>query len=81
MPSPKGTSSILLRETTKARLDSLKMHPRETYNDVINRLIEYAEDSEPLSDATIQAIEEGLLDLRAGRVFTRDEVMRKLGVE
>jgi len=81
MPSPKGTSSILLRETTKARLDSLKTHPRETYNDVINRLIECAEDSEPLSDATIQAIEEGLLDLRAGRVFTRDEVMRKLGVE
>jgi predicted transcriptional regulator len=81
MPSPKGTSSILLQTATKERLDSLKTHPRETYNDVVNRLIDCAEDPEPLSEDTLRAIEEGLDDVRRGRVAGRDEVMRRLGVE
>ena len=29
---------IRVSETTKQDLDSLKIHPRETYNDVIQRL-------------------------------------------
>ena len=81
MPSPKGTSSILLQAATKARLDSLKTNPRETYNDVVSRLIDCAEDPEPLSERTLTAIEEGLEDIRRGRVSNRDEVMRRLGVE
>ena len=33
-------TSIGISEETKAKLDKIKQHPRETYEDVIVRLIE-----------------------------------------
>jgi len=36
---------IGIEEETKNRLDILKEHPRETYEDVINRLIKYYQES------------------------------------
>ena len=46
-------TSIQLQPATKARLDELKDHPRETYDDVVNRLIQCAIDDEPLSEETL----------------------------
>jgi hypothetical protein len=40
--------TIAIGETTKQRLDNKKIHPRETYDDVINRLIDYM-DNQPLT--------------------------------
>jgi len=36
-------STIRVSEVTKKRLDELKVHPREPYEDVIKRLIEKCE--------------------------------------
>ncbi|KUG19447.1 hypothetical protein ASZ90_010834 [hydrocarbon metagenome] len=52
---------------TKARLDALKVHPRETYDEALNRLLDLAYDPEPLSEETLQKIEEAVADIRAGR--------------
>ena len=49
---------IRVNEKTKTRLQSLKEDPRETYCDVIERLIRMAIDDEPLSDETLKGIEE-----------------------
>ena len=38
-------STIRISKTLKKKLDELKVHPREPYNDVINRLIEKCEKS------------------------------------
>ncbi len=35
------TTVIRVSIETKKALDSLKIHPRETYNDVLKRLIKY----------------------------------------
>jgi len=32
--------TLKVRETTKKELDDLKIHPRETYDDIISRMIE-----------------------------------------
>jgi len=53
-------------------------HPRESYNEVIGRLVDMAVDEEPLSDEAIRDLERSLEDLRAGRVYTLDEVMAEL---
>jgi len=36
------TSSIKISTDLKSRLNSLKVHPRETYNDLIGRLVSHA---------------------------------------
>ncbi|MEM3882122.1 MAG: hypothetical protein QXO23_01860 [Candidatus Methanomethyliaceae archaeon] len=40
-----GHSTIRVSRSTKKKLDELKVHPREPYEDVIKRLIERCEKS------------------------------------
>lgn len=63
---------------TKERLDEIKCHPDETYEDVIIRLIDIAIDSEPLSEETLKALDESIEDIKAGHLFTLDEVRAEL---
>ena len=72
-------TSVRMRTDTKALLDDLKLNPRETYDDVVRRLAEAAYDDEPLTPEEIEAMEEGIADLRAGRSRPLDEIMRELG--
>jgi predicted transcriptional regulator len=75
------TTTIVIQKDLKSRLDGVKLHPRETYNEVIERLLECAVDDEPLTEETICAIEEGLEDIRKGRTIPMEEVMKELGIE
>ncbi len=73
-------TTIQIQPVTKERLDELKVHPRESYDSVVNRLIECAIDDEPLSDETIAALEEAVADIKAGRVYTHEQVKKELGL-
>jgi len=75
------STTIKIDTELKDRLNTLKIHPRESYNDVIERLVAIAVDEEPLSQETIRDIERSLEDLKAGRVYTLDEVMAELKEE
>lgn len=44
------TTTIRLSDKTKALLANLKIYPRETYEDVIKRLINYQRKEEKLND-------------------------------
>jgi predicted transcriptional regulator len=72
-------TSVRMRTETKALLDDLKLNPRETYDDVVRRLAEAAYDDEPLTPEEIEAMEEGIADLKAGRSRSLDEIMKELG--
>jgi predicted transcriptional regulator len=75
------TTTIVIHKDLKSRLDEAKLHPRETYNEVIERLLECSVDDEPLSEEALCAIEEGLEDIRKGRTIPMEEVMKELGIE
>ena len=74
------TTTIVLHRETKARLDELKRHPRETYNDVVDRLVDMAFDDEPLSEDTLKRIAEALEDRKQGRYYTEEEIKEELGI-
>jgi hypothetical protein len=75
-----STTTIVLHRETKARLDELKRHPRETYNDVVDHLVDMAIDDEPLSEETLKRIDEALEDLKQGRYYTEKEIKEELGI-
>ena len=56
-------------------------HPRETYENVIARLLKNTQKDDVLSDEVIKNIDEGVADIKAGRVYTSDQVKRKLGLK
>ena len=74
-------TTIQLQPEVKEHLDLLKKHPRESYNEVIKRLVETRIDKEPLSDEAIVGIEEALQDIRKGRLHTEEEIRKEFGVE
>ncbi|MFY9131994.1 MAG: hypothetical protein WBJ06_02365 [Candidatus Methanoculleus thermohydrogenotrophicum] len=76
-----ASTTIKIDTELKDRLNTLKIHPRESYNDVIKRLVAIAVDEEPLSQEMIRDLERSLEDLKAGRVYTLDEVMAELKEE
>jgi predicted CopG family antitoxin len=76
-----AATTIYIREDLKEQLTSLKRHPKESYNDVIERLLNLAVDDEILSEETLQGLEESLQDVRQNRLIAEKEIMEKYGVE
>lgn len=75
-----STASLLveIKPKVKDRLDHLKLHPDESYNDVIDRLADSALDEEPLDLETQAKIAEAMKDLKEGRYFTSQEIRKML---
>jgi predicted CopG family antitoxin len=76
-----AASTIYVRKDLKERLNGLKRHPKESYNDVIEHLVSMAFDDEPLSEETIQGLEEALEDIRKGILIPEEAIRKKYGVE
>jgi predicted transcriptional regulator len=72
-------TTVQLRSDTKEKLDDLKIHPRETYDELIGRLADAAYDDEELSDEEIAGINESEEDIKAGRVRSLRDIMKDLG--
>ena len=76
-----SATTVWITPENKSRLETLKRHPKESYNDVIGHLIDMAVDDEPLSEEAIRGIEEALEDIRSGRLYSEDEIRKEFGVE
>ena len=53
-------------------------HPGETYEIVIARLLRNVQEDDLLSPVIIKNIEEGIADIKAGRVYTSEQVRKRL---
>jgi predicted transcriptional regulator len=74
-------TTIQLEEKTKEELERVKLFPRETYNEVIIRLIMTSQEESELSEQTIKNIEKALEDVKKGRLYSTEEVRKKLGTK
>ncbi len=75
------TTTIQIRKELKKKLEELKVYPNETMDQLIERLADNKIDHEPLSDDDIKDIEEGLADIKAGRIYTTKQLKKKLGLK
>ncbi|MCX6746550.1 MAG: hypothetical protein NTU63_00245 [Candidatus Pacearchaeota archaeon] len=85
-------TTIQIDEKLKERLDELKVHHRETYNELISRLVDstnpkrYSRESliatiEVLSDSeTMKDIAEALEQFERGKGKTLEQVEKELGL-
>jgi len=74
-------TSIQLENKTKSRLEKMKTHPKESYNDVVNRLLNVAENDEGvLSQQTIKDLEKALAEVKSGKTFSHNQVKKKYGL-
>jgi len=70
--------AIQIDKMVREKLKQLKIHPRESYDNVVERLIELRTDEGDLSEDPIRDIEKSLEDVRAGRTLSMTEVRRRI---
>jgi len=72
-------TTIQINLETLERLKTLKNHERQSYDDLLNNLIENIEE-ESLSEKEINEIQTGLEDIKRGRVYPIESVAKELGI-
>ena len=68
-------TTIQINEELKKQLDKIKLFRRETYNDVIERLIE---DINELKEQTKKEIEEARKEIAEGKFKTHEQVKKEM---
>ncbi len=74
------TTMIQVKKETAERLKRLKDYRRQSYDELINKLIA-AEESETLTEQDIKEIKQGLDDVKAGRTRSLEAVAKELGIK
>lgn len=72
-------TTIQVNMQTLNRLKSVKRHARESYDEVLNFLIDEAEDDE-LTSEEIEEIKIALDNVKKGKVKSIEQVAKELGV-
>jgi hypothetical protein len=62
-------------------LDGVTVHPRESYDEALNRFPDMAYDPEPLSEETLKEIEDGIADIQAGCYRSLEDSAQGPGLE
>ena len=71
-----ATTTIQLSQEMKKVLEGMKIHPRETYEEVLERLLE---DLQELSEQTKKEIEQAVRDIKAGKYRNHQQLKDELG--
>lgn len=70
-------TTIQISDNVKKILDKMKLMNRETYNDVIERMIE---DEQELNEKTKKEIEEARKEIKLGKTISHNEVKKRFGL-
>ena len=73
------STAIKIKDKTKATLESLKLYSKESYNDIIERLVRTAHDDE-IDPQTIKNLRKSLDDIEKGKVYSLKQVEKELGL-
>jgi len=72
-------TTIQINRETLERLKALRRYERESYEEVLNNLIDEREE-ETLSDGEIEELQEALEEVKQGKTYSIEEVAKELGV-
>ena len=70
------TTTIQINEELKKELEEIKLFRRETYNEVIERLIE---DMKELNEQTKNEIKKARKEIAEGKFKTHEQVKKEMG--
>ncbi len=72
-------TTIQISQGTLERLKNLKKYDRESYDEALNSIFDEIEE-ESLSKEEINEIQQGLEDLKKGRVYSIEVVAKEFGI-
>lgn len=72
-------TTIQINQSTLERLKMLKIVEKQSYDDILNNLIDNQEE-DILSEEEIREIKEGLDNLKKGKVKPIEQIAKELGI-
>lgn len=69
-------TTIQVKQSTKEALEKMKIHKRETYNEVLERLLEEVQE---LNEETKKEIELARKAVEEGRYITHEDLKKEMG--
>ena len=69
-------TTIQIEKEIQEQLCSMKIHSRETYNDVLERMIE---DLQELNQETKKEIEKALKEIKSGKYKKHEDLKKEMG--
>ena len=72
-------TTIQINESTLRKLKALKTMERQSYDELLNNLIDNQEE-ETMSDEELAEIQKGLEDIKKGRVKRIEQAIKELGI-
>ncbi len=72
-------TTIQINQNTLERLKVLKSMERQSYDDLLNNLMDN-QDEETISDEELNEIQEGLENVRSGKVKSIEQVAKEIGI-
>jgi len=70
-------TTIKIKDKTRTKLENFKIYPKETYNDVIERLMRAAQDDD-LDPQTVRNLRKSLDDMEKGKTYSLEQVEKEL---
>ncbi|MFH0714684.1 MAG: hypothetical protein V1847_03245 [Candidatus Diapherotrites archaeon] len=78
------TTTIQISKKLKGELDSLKDFKRQSYEEVIGKLVYIVKEDEEasleLSDEALAGVRESMEDFKKGKVYTTAQLRKELGL-
>ncbi len=71
------STTIQVEDQIKSKLDRMRLSDRDTYNDIIERILE---DLSELDEGTKKEIEDARKQIKAGKYKTHDKVKKEFGL-
>jgi hypothetical protein len=72
-------TTIQVNTQTLDRLKSLRVMERQSYDDLLNNLLDNYEEEE-LTTEEIEGIQRGLEDIKAGRTISIEQLAKEIGI-
>jgi predicted transcriptional regulator len=72
-------TTIQINQSTLERLKSIKRFERQSYDDLLNSVLNEAEE-EVISKEEIEEIQRGLEDIKKGKIYSIESVAKELGI-
>jgi hypothetical protein len=76
-------TTIQIRKETRMKLQKFKFGQRETYDEILNTLMDLVPSGDDEGRYTAEfkeSLVKGMLDMRHGRVYSLEQVEKRLGI-
>ena len=74
------SSTMKVSQKIKGRLEKTRNYPREPLENVVKRLLEHYAWDITLTDQEVKDVQEGLDDIKNGRIYTTEQLNKELGL-